>query len=60
MSEFFASYKNTIVSIMIEKDPYPKYIIISAQISIFSSKGNKLFLVAILFLSQFVILKIKT
>jgi len=60
MSEIFASYKNTIIANIFEKDPYPKYITISAQISLFSIIGNKLFLVGLLILLQFDIMKIKT
>jgi len=59
MLEIFTSYKVTIITIIVEKEPYPKYIIISAQISILSNKGNKLFLVAKLLLLQFDIMKIK-
>ena len=41
--ELFASYTNTIVIIIFEKEPYPKYIIILAQMSILSIKGINFF-----------------
>ena len=59
MLEYLLYDKNTKVILVFEKEPYPKYIIISAKKSTLLIKGNKLFLVGILILLQFDILKTK-